>query len=334
MPPVRRQNCVSRAELPASPPPFPYAVPKVSNQNPSLHFAVVLNSLAGRGLASRDWPQLEGELRARGIGYELLSAGSGPEALARVQTLPPEMPVMAVGGDGTVGALLPAFVGTGRPLAIMPLGSGNDYAGMLGLKPEAFDEALSRLRFKPRLVDALQVSIVDGDAAGTTRVLLNGMGMGFDAQVNDAMLRAPKQLSGFGRYAWGAAMTVRDLKLVDLDVVVDGEPLYHGPSCLCAVMNGTRYGGGFLISPASDARDGKLNVLCSGPVNRTELVALMLKVLGGKHLNDPKVHHRPGTRVVVRWAQPVHLHLDGDAYGKASEVHAQILPGAIKLLNG
>lgn len=308
-----------------------YPTLNVALENP---FAVVLNPLAGRGLAARNWPLLEGELRARGIEFELLNAGTGPDALARVNALPSGMPVMAVGGDGTVGALLPAFVGTGRPLAIVPLGSGNDYAGMLGLKPEAFDTALSRLRFEPRQVDALEVSIIQGEAAGTTRLLLNGMGMGFDAQVNDAMLRAPKQLSGFGRYAWGAVTSISSLKLVDLQVVVDGQLLYRGPSCLSAVMNGTRYGGGFLISPASDARDGKLNVLCSTEVNRTQLIGLMLKVLQGQHLGHQRVRHTTGERAEIRWQQPVHLHLDGDAYGLASEVHARILPGVITLLNG
>ena len=313
----------------------PYPVATVTSRSPfEWPFAVVLNPLAGRGLAAREWPHLEGELRSRGLPFELLTAGSGPEALARVQALPPQQPVMAVGGDGTIGALLPALVGTGRPLAIVPLGSGNDYAGMLGLKPAAFGEALGRLSFVPRQVDALEVEIVEGDYAGTRHVLLNGLGMGFDAQVNDAMLRAPHWLSGFGRYAWGAVISVRDLKLTGLQVTLDGQELYSGPSCLCAVMNGTRYGGGFMISPASDARDGLLNVLCSGPVTRTGLIDLMLRVLRGQHLGHPQVHDGSGQAVTVRWDSPMHLHLDGDAYGEVKVLSARILPAAITLLNG
>ena len=65
----------------------------------ALPFAVVLNAQAGRGLAGREWPRLRGELEARGLAYELITAGSGPEALARVQALPPAQPVMAVGGE-------------------------------------------------------------------------------------------------------------------------------------------------------------------------------------------------------------------------------------------
>lgn len=295
---------------------------------------MILNPLAGRGLAAREWPRLEGELQARQIPFELITTGSGAAALARVRSLPSEQPVMAVGGDGTIGALLPALVNTGRQLAIVPLGSGNDYAGMLGLKPGDFAEALGRLRHTPRQVDALEAHIAAGDGAGTRRVLLNGLGMGFDAQVNDAMLSAPSRLSGFGRYLWGALVSVRNLHLEQLEVMIDGKPLYSGPSCLAAVMNGTRYGGGFMISPASDARDGKLNVVASGPINRMELLRLMIQVLRGQHLGQAKVHHLSGEQVKIHWDAPIHFHIDGEACGMVSELQVRVLPRAMTLLNG
>jgi diacylglycerol kinase (ATP) len=298
-------------------------------------YAVVLNPHAGRGLASREWPRLEGELQARRFDFELISAGSGADALARVQALPPEMAVMAVGGDGTVGALLPALIGqTARPLAIVPLGSGNDYAGMLGLKPGQFGEALDRLTYTPRRVDALEATVTEGAGAGVPRLLLNGLGMGFDAQVAATMLRAPARLTGFGRYLWGALAALRDLHLTDLTLTVDGHTVYSGPSCLSAVMNGTRYGGGFLISPQSDAHDGQLNALASGPVTRPQLLGLMGRVLRGTHLGQPRVYHATGQAVTIRWAAPTHLHLDGDLSGEVTEIQVRVLAGAVTLLNG
>ncbi|UQN05794.1 diacylglycerol kinase family protein [Deinococcus sp. QL22] len=298
-------------------------------------YAVVLNPHAGRGLASREWPRLEGELQARRFDFELISAGSGDDALARVQALPADVAVLAVGGDGTVGALLPALIGNGaRPLAIVPLGSGNDYAGMLGLKAGQFGEALDRLSYTPRRVDALEATVTEGAGAGVPRLLLNGLGMGFDAQVAATMLRAPARLTGFGRYLWGALAALRDLQLTDLTLSVDGQTVYSGPSCLAAVMNGTRYGGGFLISPQSDAHDGKLNALASGPVTRPQLLGLMGRVLRGTHLGQPRVYHATGQAVTIRWAAPTHLHLDGDLSGEVREIQVRVLAGAVTLLNG
>lgn len=299
-----------------------------------LPFAVVLNAQAGNGLAGREWPRLRGELAARGLPFALLDTHSGEEALAHVQALPPGQPVLAVGGDGTVGALLPALVGTERPLALLPLGSGNDFAGMLGLKAGDFVEALGRLKYQPRQVDAIAVDVLDGDHAGLHKLLLNGLGLGIDAQVTHAYLRAPRGWPGFWRYAWGAVTSLGDLRLAGLRLTVDGRTLYQGPSVLAAVMNSTRYGGGFHISPQSDARDGLLNAVCSGPLSRLQLADLMLRVLPGKHLGHPLVHHTQGRDIELLWDTPMFLHLDGDLYGQARHLRARVLPGAVTLLNG
>ncbi|MFC4425536.1 diacylglycerol/lipid kinase family protein [Deinococcus navajonensis] len=298
------------------------------------HVAVVLNPNAGGGLARREWPRLAAALETRGLSHERIEEPDGLQALRRVQALPAGVPVLAAGGDGTVGALLPAVVGTGRPLGIVPLGTGNDFAGMLGLKPGHFSEALARLSFTPRQVDALDVTVVQGQRQGQRQVLLNGLGMGFDAQVTLNMARAPRKLRGFARYAWAALVTVRELRLTTVQVQVDGRDLYHGPSALVAVMNGTRYGGGFQISPASDARDGRANVLASGPLGRAQLLGLMGRVLRGRHLGHGSVHHGTGQTVTVRWAAPAPLHLDGDLHGLVTEVQVRVLPGAVTLLNG
>uniref|UniRef100_UPI00374784F0 diacylglycerol/lipid kinase family protein n=1 Tax=uncultured Deinococcus sp. TaxID=158789 RepID=UPI00374784F0 len=276
-------------------------------------------------------PELDAQMRARGLAFSIVAASSGPEALARVRALPPEVAVLAVGGDGTVGALLPALVGTGRPLGVVPLGSGNDYAGMTGLKPGDFAAALDRLAGDPRPVDALEAEIVAGDRAGERRLLLNGLGLGFDAQVNEAALRAPRQLPGFGRYLWGVLGALGRLRLGRAEITVDGRALYAGPSCLVAVMNGTRYGGGFLISPRSDARDGRIEAVVGGALGRGGVLRLMGHVLRGTHLGQPGVFGGSGETVTVRWDRPTPLHLDGDAAGRATEVRARVRPGALLL---
>ncbi|MCD0158166.1 diacylglycerol kinase family protein [Deinococcus sp. 6GRE01] len=297
------------------------------------HLAVVLNPNAGGGLALHSWPRLERELHARHLSHELIREPSGEAALARLRALPPGTAVMAVGGDGTVGALLPALVGTERPLAIVPLGTGNDFAGLLGLRPGAFAEALDRLNYQPRAVDALRVTIHQGDGAGRSHLLLNGLGMGFDSDVTANMTRAPARLRGFARYAWSAVATIRELKLTPVTITANGQPLYAGPSGIVAVMNGTRYGGGFRISPDSDVRDGQVNVVAGGDMNRRQLTGLMLRVLRGAHLKDPRVHTRAARHVTVRWDAPVRVHLDGDLHGHVTELHVETLPGAVQLLN-
>lgn len=281
----------------------------------------------------REWPRLEAALLVRGLKFDLIQADTGAEALRRVQALPATVPVVAVGGDGTVSALLPAVVGTDRPLAIVPLGTGNDFAGMIGLRPGQFQDAAGLLDVLPRQVDALEVTVTEGERTGKRTVLLNGLGMGFDAQVTLNMARAPARLPGLARYGWAALVTLRELKMATVSVVVDGREFYHGRSALVAVMNGTRYGGGFQISPRSDVQDGEANVLASGPLIPPRLLLLMVSVLRGRHLGQEGVHHASGRWITVRWDEPTPLHLDGDLHGLVREVQVRVLPGAVTLLN-
>ena len=290
--------------------------------------AVVLNPQAGRGLALREWPRLQAALSAHHLPFEWLSAASAEDTLSRVRALPTGVAVLAVGGDGTVNNLLPALVQTGRLLGVVPLGSGNDFAGMLGLKPGDFETALLRLTRPPQAADALRCTY-----AGREELLMNGLGMGFDAQVAALMLRAPARLSGFGRYLWAALSAVKALQVSKVEVVLDGEIFYAGPSCLVAIMNGTRYGGGFTISPSSSAFDGQLNVVLGGQVGRAGLLNLMQKVLRGRHLGDARVRAGSGQSVTVRWQQITDTHLDGEVIGPQLELSVRVLPGAVQVLS-
>ena len=298
-------------------------------------YAVVLNTQAGRGLALREWPRLEQAMRARGLAYQLLSARSGPEACAALAGLPPDMAALAVGGDGTAHGLLPELTRSGRTLGLVPLGSGNDLAGLLGLKAGDFAAALDRLGRPLQRLDVLEVTL----QGGAPTLLLNGLGMGFDAQVAALMTVAPARwfglpLSGFSRYLWAALSGLRGLESGTLSVTLDEQPFYSGPSCLAAVMNGSRYGGGFLIAPGADPQDGLLDLTLGGQLSRAALLPLMARVLLGSHLGHPQVRHARARKATLSWQTPIQTHLDGELAGRQQKLSVRVLPGALSFLSG
>ena len=302
-------------------------------------FAVVLNLQAGRGLAGREWPRLERELLAHGLPYRLVQGGNGPEACAALEQLPADWPALAVGGDGTAHGLLPELRRSGRSLGLVPLGSGNDLAALLGLNAGDFTAALNRLTRPPQRLDLLEVTLKGGQGGAQSVLLLNGLGMGFDAQVADLMTLAPARLlglplGGFPRYLWAALMGLHRLETGQLSVTLDGQPFYSGPSCLAAVMNGGRYGGGFQIAPGSDPQDGLLNVVLGARLARSALLPLMARVLQGRHLDHPQVRHARARYAELSWQSPMQTHLDGELAGRHKKLSVRLLPGALSFLSG
>ena len=97
---------------------------------------VILNPYSNRWNAKKRWPEAEAALHAAGVDFELaISEGPGYIALLAEQAIMDGFsPLIAAGGDGTIGEMVNALahVATnGAPLAsigILPLGTANDLA--------------------------------------------------------------------------------------------------------------------------------------------------------------------------------------------------------------
>ncbi len=292
-------------------------------------YLIVVNPRAGKGRAGAAWEALSRELARSGLPHDVLFSepDSLPGTLAHIRTLPESVAIVAVGGDGTVRSLLPALVGTGRSLGVIPLGRGNDLAAALGWRAGDLGRAVARLSQPVGALDVLRVRVSD-----ETHYSLNGVGMGFDAQVTARAAGMPRVLGGFGQYACGALASVAGLRSVGLEVTADGETVFCGESFLSAVMNGSQYGGGFRISPRSRVDDGLANVLVGQRVSRLALLPLMARVLRGRHLGHSRVVHVQARYVTLCWAEPMPLHLDGDLVPAVERLEVEVLPGALRLL--
>ncbi|MEQ1822373.1 MAG: acylglycerol kinase family protein [Fimbriimonadaceae bacterium] len=99
--------------------------------------AVIRNPHSGRGAGARSWPEIEARLR-ESLGELLVSiestraAGSGAEQARELADSGIEI-IVAVGGDGTISDVMQGVVHTESALAIIPLGTGNDFSRTLGI---------------------------------------------------------------------------------------------------------------------------------------------------------------------------------------------------------
>ena len=231
--------------------------------------------------------------------------------------------VVAIGGDGTVHEVVNGLMSVPhhmRPkLGILPVGSGNDFAFALGL-PTDLRQALDViLRGTSRAVDIGKIE----DDLGRTEYFDNTIGIGFDAKVTEQAQKI-KKLRGFSRYFAATLQTIAQHHVpFEVDLTIDRHRMNERVLML-TIGNGPREGGGFLTTPSSKVDDGVFELLMITPISRPRMLALLPKVLRGKHLESASVYHRTFSTMQVTSPTPLCIHTDGELFGDNTHVVKQL----------
>lgn len=195
------------------------------------------------------------------------------EDLDRVLKVAGSRTVVVAGGDGSLHAVVAALHRrgdlAGRTLALLPLGTGNDFARALELPLEPEAAAKAVVSGTPRPMDIL----VDQQGG----VVVNSVHVGASAQASRTGAAWKERLAPLGLgilgYPMGAAIAAVNPPSVRLRVEVDGTVVADVDKrvLMVAVGNGTSVGGGAELTPDADPGDGKADVMISfatGPVSR------------------------------------------------------------------
>ncbi|QJU54093.1 diacylglycerol kinase family protein [Herbiconiux sp. KACC 21604] len=302
--------------------------------SPPKRIIVAINPNASFGATRHVGPAVVAALRAGGHDAVPLSAPDfdGLVRIARAavsDTARPADALVVVGGDGMVNLGVNLVAGTSVPLGIIPAGTGNDFAGAVGVPTGDIDAAITHLLAAldsgPRTVDAARVS---GEALDEPRWFAGVLSAGFDARVNERAngLRFPK---GASRYVLALVAELITLKSRRYTLVIDGETV-EVDSCLLSVANNTTIGGGMRIAPDARLDDGLLDVFIVKPVSRLRFIRLFPKVFSGTHVGLPVVEFRRGRTVSVA-ASDIVGYADGERFGELP-LTVELVPGALRVL--
>lgn len=286
---------------------------------------LVVNPCAGRGRAGRTLPQVLERLRRLGFAVEpkLTRAPGEAGALVRAALQRGADCVAVAGGDGTLNEALEGYVGVardGQALAVVPLGTGNDFAKMLG---HASDWA--------RACDAIGAGARRRVDAGVCngRFFVNGIGAGFDAQVA-LEAQGVRWLRGNAVYGLALARTLLLRYATPRARLSHDAGVHEGEVTLVAAANGAYYGGAFHMAPQADVADGLLDVVIADALSRLGILGLVPHVLRGTHLGRPGVRMLRTRRLVLEAEAPLVVHADGEILARAAtRLEIDVLPEAL-----
>jgi len=282
---------------------------------------LIINPAAGRGAGQKLSAAIVSHLAQLDIAVQPFYSDSpgGVTRLVKQQLhVQPEMLIVA-GGDGSVHEAVNGWMqaGGGVPLAVIPIGTGNDFSKMLAAGPDWRAACQSIANRKTREVDVGRCNDF---------YFANSLGIGFDAQVAQTA----------NRMQWLRGNLVYGIAVVDTLLFRHRTPMVHLQNkigtldtaiTLIAVSNGCCEGGAFQLAPHAKIDDGLFDVIVAQGLSRLGILALVPQVLRGKHLGRPGIVDFKTDKLLIESEAGLPVHADGEIrYTNAKRLDIEILP--------
>jgi YegS/Rv2252/BmrU family lipid kinase len=307
------------------------------------------------------WPKVRQQLIDAAVEFDIHETAHAGDATrhTRAALKAGVTSVAVLGGDGTLseaaegffefsksGVELPAPINSTASLAILPAGTGDDFArglmGQFGARADltqCVDIFISHHHRRNSEATTLAVDVLFGlcDNFKTPFICLNASTMGIGGETAArvaAQGSAMRKLSGEARFAVAAIQTLAAWRERRVRVTVDDREVIEGQMNLAAVANALYAGGGMMLSPHARFDDGKLDVVTACGLNRAQVIRELLRIHKGGHISNPKVRITQGTKVRVETfstENAMRIEADGNVRG-LTPVEFRLLPAALNFV--
>ena len=257
--------------------------------------------------------------------------------------------ILLFGGDGTIHRHLSQLVKLSLPVLVVPAGSGNDFAGALGLR-RVRDSLSAWRRFcsghdNLRAIDLGIIAPLGADAGGAPSTNSQGRsaphyfcsvaGLGLDGEVARRANALPRWVRGHGGYALTLVPTIFRFAAFPMKISTSDGTGWTArsaqPTIVAAFANTSTYGGGMKIAPRARMDDGLLDVCVIGGVAPFKLTCLFPTVYFGRHLGIREVEYFQAARLRVETEAPFDVYADGE-YVCRTPVEVGVQHGALQVI--
>jgi diacylglycerol kinase (ATP) len=266
-----------------------------------LRIKLIYNPMAGRGRASRHHAEAERQLRDLGAEVDV-HASTSPADMTRAAADASRADydrVVVCGGDGTLHLAVREFDLANGTLALIPLGSGDDFAKVLGIPRDLRAACELALRGKAREVD---VALANGIR------YLGVAGLGFDSEVARYANENVKFLRGSLVYLYAILRVLP--RFTPHRVTIDGTRSEE--IMFATVGNSRQYGGGIRITPDAKIDDRQLDLCIVHRTSRMQLLKTLPQAYTGAHVKSPFVEMSRGTAFSFDSERPMDVYADGE----------------------
>lgn len=243
--------------------------------------------------------------------------------------------IISIGGDGTVHEIAAGLTETQSEvgMAVIPLGSGNDFARALHMDMD-WRTALNQIK-NARLIrsDVGLCQWMEGDQTKKD-YFINALGIGFDAYCAHLAPQYKSWPFGLG-YTVSILVALRSWISAGAtvwDLSEEKKPIFSGKMMFTTVGNAQDSGGGYTINPKALVSDGLLDPCIVEDVSFFKALSLLPSARDGKHIRRPEVHYHQLTKMLVETDRGIPIHADGEVKSlEARSINVEILAGALNV---
>jgi YegS/Rv2252/BmrU family lipid kinase len=228
--------------------------------------------------------------------------------------------VIVAGGDGTLNTVVQELVGTGLPLAIIPLGTANNTARTLEIPltiPEACEVAVRGIR---RRIDL---------GRANEKYFFTTASIGLSVQITEELTSKTKRRWGPLAYGVAAIRAVTRSRAFHADISWPGGSR-HSRTVQIVVGNGRYYGSKLPVAADAAIDDARLDLYSLEVRHWFEILALVPSLKRGRHGSKDTVEALRASEFEIRTVVPREINLDGEICGR-TPARFRVVAGALEV---
>jgi diacylglycerol kinase (ATP) len=233
--------------------------------------------------------------------------------------------VVAMGGDGTIEAVMRGLVGTKARMGILPFGTENNVGKSLGI-PEDIEKACAVIADNNvRKIDVGQIKVKNGAKTYFFELAVVGLVAALYPPAHKIIKGEISKLKETAETFLQHESSSKVFMKMDDDSRVEVETM------LVVVSNTPMFGVNFLVAPHASLEDGLLDLSIYPNFSKAELLAYYASVMNQGYTENDKVQHYRVSKIELKSKPALEVNADAIDLGKGN-VKIKCLKGALRVI--
>jgi YegS/Rv2252/BmrU family lipid kinase len=242
--------------------------------------------------------------------------------------------VLSAGGDGTLNQVVNGILKSKSKqpvLGIIPLGSGNDFASLMGVSGDVAQLIKLLEEMKSRAIDVGKISCYNNVGVSIEKYFINVCSLGMGPATVRRLERLPRWMGTGVRY-YASVLNTFFTHPTECFEVRTLEWSWKGYARVIAVANGKSFGNKIFIAPKAQPDDGVFSTFIATDMPLLKFISVLQIVKMKKIVKDTCVRYNIATGLEITSPDVAWIEAEGELAGLLP-ARVQMCKGSIQFLS-